>query len=49
MSTFKKLYNEQITNSLMEKFNYSSKMEIPKLEWVRFKGPIVIYKILNMN
>ena len=32
MSTFKKLYNEQITNSLMEKFNYSSKMEIPKLE-----------------
>ena len=34
MSTFKKLYNEQITNSLMEKFNYSSKMEIPKLEKV---------------
>lgn len=32
MSTFKDLYNEQITNSLMEKFNYSSKMEIPKLE-----------------
>ena len=32
MSTFKKLYNEQITNSLMEKFNYTSKMEIPKLE-----------------
>ena len=32
MSTFKKLYNEQITNSLMEKFNYSSKMEVPKLE-----------------
>lgn len=32
MSTFKKLYNEQITTSLMNKFNYSSKMEIPKLE-----------------
>ena len=32
MSTFKELYNEQITNSLMEKFNYSSKMEVPKLE-----------------
>ena len=32
MSTFKKLYNEQITTSLMEKFNYTSKMEIPKLE-----------------
>ena len=32
MSTFKKLYNEQITNSLMGKFNYTSKMEIPKLE-----------------
>lgn len=32
MSTFKKLYNEQITDSLMKKFNYSSKMEIPKLE-----------------
>ena len=32
MSTFKKLYNEEITDSLMKKFNYSSKMEIPKLE-----------------
>ena len=32
MSTFKKLYNEQITDSLMKKFNYSSKMEVPKLE-----------------
>lgn len=32
MSTFKELYNEQITNSLMETFNYSSKMEVPKME-----------------
>lgn len=32
MSTFKKLYNEQIIDSLMKKFNYSSKMEVPKLE-----------------
>lgn len=32
MSTFKKLYNEEITNNLMKKFNYSSKMEIPKLD-----------------
>ena len=32
MSTFKKLYNEQITDSLMKKFNYSSKMEVPRLE-----------------
>ena len=32
MSTFKKLYKEEITKSLMEKFNYSSVMEIPKLE-----------------
>ncbi len=32
MSTFKDLYNEQITDSLMKKFNYSSKMEVPKLE-----------------
>ena len=32
MSTFKKLYNEQIADSLMKKFNYSSKMEVPKLE-----------------
>lgn len=32
MSTFKELYNEQITNSLMKKFNYTSKMEVPKLE-----------------
>ena len=32
MSTFKKLYNEQIADSLMKKFNYKSKMEVPKLE-----------------
>ena len=32
MSTFKKLYNEQIKDSLMKKFNYKSVMEIPKLE-----------------
>lgn len=32
MSTFKDLYNEQITDSLMKKFNYSSKMEVPRLE-----------------
>ena len=32
MSTFKKLYNEQIIDSLMKKFNYSSVMEAPKLE-----------------
>ena len=32
MNTFKKLYNEQITDSLMKKFNYSSKMEVPRLE-----------------
>ena len=32
MSTFKKLYNEQIADSLMKKFNYTSKMEVPKLD-----------------
>jgi large subunit ribosomal protein L5 len=32
MSTFKNLYNEQIADSLMKKFNYSSKMEVPRLE-----------------
>lgn len=32
MSTFKDLYNEHITDSLMKKFNYSSKMEVPRLE-----------------
>ena len=32
MSTFKKLYNEEIADDLMKKFNYSSKMEVPKLE-----------------
>lgn len=32
MSTFKELYNETISKSLMEKFNYTSKMEVPKLE-----------------
>lgn len=32
MSTFKKLYNEQIKDSLMKQFNYKSVMEVPKLE-----------------
>ena len=32
MSNFKKLYNEKIADSLMKEFNYSSKMEVPKLE-----------------
>ena len=32
MSNFKDLYNKTITESLMKKFNYNSKMEIPKLE-----------------
>lgn len=32
MSTFKKLYNEKIADSLMKKFNYSSTMEVPRLE-----------------
>ena len=32
MSTFKKLYNEQIKDSLMKQFNYKSIMEVPKLE-----------------
>lgn len=32
MSTLKKLYNEKITSDLMKEFNYSSVMEVPKLE-----------------
>ncbi len=32
MSTFKKLYNDEIKDSLMKQFNYKSVMEIPKLE-----------------
>jgi len=32
MSNFKKLYDEQIKDSLMKKFNYKSIMEVPKLE-----------------
>lgn len=32
MSTFKDLYKKEIVNSLMKKFNYSSVMEVPKLE-----------------
>ena len=32
MSTFKDLYNKEITDSLIKKFNYSSKMEVPRLE-----------------
>ena len=31
MSTFKELYNNEIKKNLMEKFNYSSIMEVPKL------------------
>ena len=31
MSTFKNLYNDEIRKSLTEKFNYSSVMEVPKL------------------
>ena len=30
MSTFKELYKKEISDSLMKKFNYKSKMEIPK-------------------
>lgn len=32
MSTYKKLYNEEIAPTLMKKFNYKSTMEIPKVE-----------------
>lgn len=32
MSNFKKLYEEQIVKSLMEKFPYTTKMQVPKLE-----------------
>ena len=32
MSTFKELYETKIKNELKEKFNYSSIMEVPKLE-----------------
>ena len=32
METLKKLYNEEITPALIDKFGYTSKMEVPKLE-----------------
>ena len=32
MSTFKELYNNEIKKNLMEKFNYSSVMQVPKLD-----------------
>ena len=32
MSTLKDLYNNEIKKSLMEKYNYSSVMQVPKLE-----------------
>ena len=32
MSNFKELYNKKIADALMKEFNYSSKMEVPKLE-----------------
>lgn len=34
MSTLKDLYNNEIKKSLMEKYNYSSVMQVPKLEKV---------------
>ena len=34
MSTFKDLYNNEIKKNLLEKFNYSSVMEVPKLNKV---------------
>ena len=32
MSDLKELYNKEITASLMKEYNYSSKMEVPRLE-----------------
>lgn len=32
MSNLKELYNKEITASLMKEYNYSSKMDVPKLE-----------------
>ena len=32
MSNLKELYNKEITASLMKDYNYSSKMEVPKIE-----------------
>ena len=32
METLKKKYNEEITPNIIEKFGYTSKMEVPKLE-----------------
>lgn len=32
MSNLKELYNKEITASLMKEYNYTSKMEVPKLE-----------------
>jgi large subunit ribosomal protein L5 len=32
MNSLKELYNNEISKNLMEKFNYSSAMEVPKLE-----------------
>ena len=32
MSNLKELYNKEITASLMKEYNYSSKIEVPKLE-----------------
>ena len=32
MSNLKELYNKEITASLMKEYNYSSKMEVPRLE-----------------
>ena len=32
MSTFKELYNKEIVNSLMKEYNYTTVMQVPKLE-----------------
>lgn len=32
MSNFKKLYEEKIVSALTKEFNYTSKMQVPRLE-----------------
>ena len=37
MSNLKELYNKEITASLMKEYNYSSNMEVPRLEKIVIK------------
>ena len=49
MSNLKELYNKEITASLMKEYNYSSKMEVPKLEKIVIASQVIWLKELSFT